>query len=179
MKALLLCVATIWLAGCAGKSQQSREAQNPAEADPGYSASGAEIIETGSDGLPRYTLRAESIHQDPASREITMQSIEMQMRDTRGAQWSLRAANGRMLEAADRLDLAGNVRITGNLGAAGQPVEIRSEQLDYDIAGEIARTASDVTISVSGRQLQARGLTASLRERRVRLESKVHGRFLP
>jgi hypothetical protein len=40
-------------------------------------------------------------------------------------------------------------------------------------------TQAPVRIVMSGRELEARGLTASLKERHVHLESAVHGAFLP
>jgi LPS export ABC transporter protein LptC len=88
------------------------------------------------------------------------------------------ARRGRMPEDATRIDLAGDVRIAGRVGP-DEPVEIRSDALTYEMASAVARSASDVTIRLSGKWLQARGIEANLKARQVRLESKVHGRFVP
>jgi lipopolysaccharide export system protein LptC len=47
----------------------------------------------------------------------------------------------------------------------------------YDVARSLATTNSDVRIDFGGHILTARGLIANLKERTVRLESKVNGRF--
>jgi len=43
----------------------------------------------------------------------------------------------------------------------------------------VASTKSDVRIDFGQHTLTARGLVANLKERTVRLESRVNGRFLP
>ena len=47
------------------------------------------------------------------------------------------------------------------------------------MADSVASTKSDVRIDYGGHVLTARGLIANLKERTMRLESKVNGRFLP
>ena len=65
-------LAVLLLAGCAGRADEGpgRSASND---DPGYSATGTEVIETGADGLPRYRLRADKVRQDPATGAVALE----------------------------------------------------------------------------------------------------------
>jgi lipopolysaccharide export system protein LptC len=51
--------------------------------------------------------------------------------------------------------------------------------MSYDVADAVASTKSDVRIDFAEHTLTAHGLTANLKERTLRLESKVNGRFHP
>lgn len=148
--------------------------------DPGYSLKDAVITETNNAGQPRYTVRAAQAEQDPASGEIALRTIDMQLRDQRGSQWHMQATTGRMPEDASMVALRGAVVVNGNLseGSSGA-VEMRTDSLDVDTRTEKASTRARVTIAMSGRELAARGMKADLKDRRVQLESEVHGRFTP
>ena len=56
---------------------------------------------------------------------------------------------------------------------------VRTATLSYSVADAIATTKSDVRIDFGAHTLTARGLIANLKERTIRLESKVNGRFQP
>jgi len=51
--------------------------------------------------------------------------------------------------------------------------------LSYNVPESVASTKSDVRIDYGSHILTARGLSANLKERTIRLESRVNGRFLP
>ncbi len=177
----LTVAAAMLLAGCARGSVDAADANGSRRApDPGYSASGAQVVETDAAGAPRYTLTAKTIRQDPRSLEVTLDALAMQVRDgTDTPPWRLTARSGRMPEDASRIALSGDVRVAGTIGRGAEPIEIRTETLDYEIEPALARSEDDVTIRLSGQWLEARGIEANLKQRQVRLESKVHGRFVP
>jgi LPS export ABC transporter protein LptC len=139
--------------------------------DPGYSAQQARLIQTGADGLPVYTLDAAQIQQQPDRGLV-------EMRDTEGNQWTARAARGELAQGSGVVQLEGDVHVNGTLPGTGEPTEITSEHLAFDTNAQIVTTQTPVTIVMSGRELQARGLVANLKERHVHLESAVHGFFL-
>jgi len=166
-------------AGCDMAGPLAPQAADPALRDPGYSASGARIIETGVDGRPRYAVRAATIRQDPADGSIALQGIEMRVTRTDAEAWLLSAAAATMPESARNVALTGTVRVTGAVAGGRQSLEIRTEQLAYDLESEIARAPGAVTILLGGRRLDAVGMIANLKDQRVQLESKVNGRFTP
>ncbi len=168
------------LAACAGGTDDDlRGSAAPRGIDPGYSAMNAEIIETGSDGKPRYRLKAERIEQDPVSLEVQLRSLTMKVSDPESGDWRLRADEGRMPQDGQSVALSGSVRVEGTVGERAEPIEIRTPRLDYDLADAQITAPREVTILLSGKWLEARGMEADLKARRVKLESDVHGRFTP
>ena len=77
------------------------------------------------------------------------------------------------------VDVAGNVRLQGVATGQEDTAVIHTDTLRYDVPDAIASTQSDVRIDFGPHTLTARGLIANLKERTMRLESKVNGRFHP
>jgi hypothetical protein len=51
--------------------------------------------------------------------------------------------------------------------------------LDVDTRDDILNTEEPVVVNWAGRQLKSRGVIAAMKERRLLMESNVHGTFLP
>jgi len=177
--AALIAVLAVW-------ALWSRPARNDAPgtatetaAAPGYSASGATLIETGPDGHALYTLRAAEIRQDPVASTVHLDDVAMDYRDSRGDRWLLRSKRGLLLEQQDRVELEGTVRVTGTLDDVAGAARISTERLAFDTRTEIVSTQVPVTLTWSGHRLQARGMRANLKDQRLQLESAVHGHFVP
>jgi LPS export ABC transporter protein LptC len=168
------------LGGCStGRDAATDDPMAGDSATPGFEAREAEIVETGPDGAPRYRVSARTITQDPASRAVRLDAVQMRVEDDADGRWDIAAASGLMPAEADAIELSGDVRIRGAQEGGRGPLEIRGEQIRYEFEPALARSSREVTIFYSGHQLSALGLEARLKERRVRLESKVHGRFNP
>ena len=146
--------------------------------DPGYSAQQARLVQTGVDGQPVYTLDAAQIQQRPDRGVVELQQVRLGFRDAEGNQWTARAARGELAQGSGIVQLAGDVHVNGTLPGSGEPTEITSEHLAFDTNAQVVSTQSPVTIVMTGRELQARGLVANLKERHVHLESAVHGSFV-
>jgi len=152
----------------------------PAEARPdelGYSARDAEVVETGDDGRALYTLNAGRIQQTASTGLVKMMVVRMRLRDSENKEWKLSAEEGQMPQDASKVELFGDVRVAGLLPGTDQDAEIRTRLLSFDTRQEIVSTHAPVTLSFSGRELKANGLVASLKDRRVKLESSVHAIF--
>jgi len=179
--AILALVALI--VGVVVLSGPQRESAAPATVgplhDPGYAARKARLIQTGADGHALYTLDAAQIQQQPNQGTVDLQQVQLGFRDTSGTQWTARADRGRLTQESGVVQLEGGVRVAGALPDKGEPAEISTEHLSFDTQSQIVTTRDPVTLLVSGRELHAQGLIARLKERRVQLESAVHGSFLP
>jgi LPS export ABC transporter protein LptC len=145
--------------------------------DPGYAARQAHLIQTGADGQPVYTLDAAQIQQRPDRGTVDLQQVQLGFRDANGNRWTARADRGELAQDTGVVQLAGSVRVNGSVPDSGQPAEISSEHLAFDTRAQIVSTHDPVTLLMSGRQLHAHGLVASLKERHLQLESDVHGSF--
>lgn len=174
---VLFLVGHTLLAACSGSlPDEARDAAASRAIDPGYSALGTEIIETGADGKQRYRLRADRLQQDPTSMDIQLTGLAMDLVTARQGTWRVTARQGRMPQSAQRIDLSGDVTLA-SLG--GEHIEIRTEALTLEPEAERATSATTVVIRTFGKSLSAKGMEANLKQQTLRLESTVHGRFVP
>jgi len=149
---------------------------SPAADASGYAARDAEVIETGEDGLPIYTLHAQLIQQRPNDERVQLDALQLTFRASDGKQWTARADAGQIRDGGRRIDLFGNVVVQGFLPDSDLPAEIHTSVLNVDTSTEIISTQVPVVLRWSGNEIEARSLRANLKERRLRLES-AHGSF--
>ncbi|MGH8265846.1 MAG: LPS export ABC transporter periplasmic protein LptC [Steroidobacteraceae bacterium] len=177
--AVALIVGVVLLSGPQRESAAPARVGGAAPLDPGYEALTARLVQTGPDGQPLYTLDAAQIHQQPDNSTVQLEQVQMGFRDTNGDQWTARAERGELGQDTGIVQLDGSVHVTGVLPGTQDEAQISTEHLSFDTHAQVVATRDPVTLVVSGRSLSAQGLVASLKERRVQLESAVHGSFLP
>jgi len=179
-------VALLFIAIIAGSFWLGGEPREPAptttveasSADLGYSARNAILVETGEDGFPMYTLNAEMIRQHPSD-GVEFEQVQMSFRDPDGQTWQGRADRGELTTDTGKVDLTGNVHVTGLLPGSTQPADLETEKLSVNTHENIISTSEPVAINSPGRQLKSKGLVATLTEHHLVLESDVRGTFAP
>ncbi len=190
--AVVAVVAGAYFIGRLGRGNGVAEAarQTP---DPGYAAHDAEIIETGYDGRERYRLNAKVIRQQTEAGTIELETLEMnyhpgaqpgtngasQPADTDKEVWHLASDHGLVRADGDDVLLQGNVRVTGSAPDSGAPLSLTTTELRINTPTEFIETRAPVKVTLSGYELNAKGLTADLKAGTLRLESDVHGKFGP
>jgi lipopolysaccharide export system protein LptC len=178
---MLLLALLVLTVGMVMLSAPQHESPAPATTgplhDPGYSAQQARLVQTGPDGLPVYTLDAAQIQQEPNNDIVDLQQVKLGFRDTRGNEWTARAVHGQLVQGSGVVRLSGDVHVNGLLPGTEQPAELTTEHLAFDTRTEVVATRDPVTLTMSGRTLDAQGMVASLKEGHVQLESAVHGSF--
>lgn len=147
--------------------------------DPGYSATDTEIVQTGSDGEPRYRLQAARIEQDPVSLETRLEDLRLETRGRESTRFIVAAPRGVLSRDARRIDLAGGVALTSESSEAGEALQLTTDSLQYDLEAARVRTRESVRLTLQGNELTANGLDANLRTRQVQLRADVRGRFSP
>lgn len=164
-----------------GRRGTEREAAAPTRQplQPGYYMTDARIAELGPDGRPVYRVEADSIVQNPQDSSIVMKDLALAYRAGNAQEWTLTAQSGYVPPGSRTIDLSGDVRIVGQPRPADKPGIIRTEQLSVDPQTDVASTQSRVDIEWDRGRLSAVGLQADLNDERLRLESSVHGRFVP
>ncbi|HEY5103069.1 MAG TPA: LPS export ABC transporter periplasmic protein LptC [Steroidobacteraceae bacterium] len=177
-------VLLVLVAGSLFLGRQQREAETPARAalpseDLGYGARDAQLIETGADGRPKYTVNAKLIEEHPKDGSVELQTVHMILNDTGGNAWTVDAQHGAIVGNGDDIDLSGNVHVAGLLPGTDAPADIASERLSFDTHTQVVTSAAPVTLSWAGRQVHAIGIVANLKDSQVQLESAVHGIFQP
>jgi LPS export ABC transporter protein LptC len=179
--AALLFIAVIagsfWLGG-EQRETTSTTTVEPSTADLGYSARNAVLIETGTDGLPMYTLNAEVVRQHPND-GVEFEQVQMSFRDADGQIWKGRADRGELTTDTGKVDLLGDVHVSGLLPGSSEMADLTTEKLSVDTHENIISTPEPVTVNSIGRQLKSNGLVAMLKEHHLVLESSVRGTFTP
>jgi len=171
-------VAGTWLAYgvLVGGDDDEFEAAGPDEGR-GYYVNSAQLTEYGPDGTPRIVLHADAIEQRLADQNVLLQKLAIDYQTAEAGAWTVTAAQGLMPVAATALLLSGDVVVTGS-EARGAAV-IRTDQLSYDTVSSVIQTAEPVSVQFGSHRLEARGLRVVLNDGTLRLESNVHGRFVP
>jgi LPS export ABC transporter protein LptC len=172
------------IAGSLFLGRERRSADTPAAANRrtealGYAALDAQLIETGADGWPRYTLNAKRIEQDPKDQSVQLQTVHMILNDADGNRWTVDAARGDIVGDGVNIELSGDVHVSGMLPGSEQSADITTDRLSFDTNADIVTSTDPVTFSWAGRQIHSVGIVANLKDSHVQLESAVHGIFRP
>ena len=171
-------VAGAWLAyGVLIGGDEDEFESAAADDERGYYVNAATLTEFGPDGAPRIVLRADSIEQRLADQSVLLSNLALDYQTAEAGAWTVTAAQGRMPAAATALLLSGDVLVTGH-EARGAAV-IRTDQLSYDTVTSVIQTAEPVSVQFGPHSLQGRGLHVVLNDGTLRLESNVHGHFVP
>jgi lipopolysaccharide export system protein LptC len=146
---------------------------------PGYYLKNATLTDFDASGAPSIRIEAERIDQVAHGVEVRLYNVKVNYDAPGGQNWVLVGDTAHIQPGGKVVDFAGNVRLQGESPETQGTAVIRSDTMSYDVTDSIASTKSDVRIEYGGHVLTARGLTANLKERTMRLESKVSGRFIP
>jgi LPS export ABC transporter protein LptC len=155
-------------------------APKAARADlPGYYLKNAVLTDYDQNGAPSIRIDAERIDQIAHGNEVELYNVRVDYDSPDGQTWVLFGDTAHVLPGGKIIDVAGNVRLEGQgTGTEGTAV-VHTDTLRYDVPDAIATTSSDVRIDFDGHVLTARGMVTNMKERTMRLESKVNGRFHP
>jgi len=147
----------------------------------GYAARNARLSQTGPDGRPLYTVEAESMRQLPAQGTVELEQVHLSFRDDGGNLWKAWGDHGSLGQDTGQVELVGNVHVAGLLPGTQDPTHLHTERLHVDTQAQQVHTQEPVTMTTDshGGTLQSHGLSVDLKKGRVRLESEVHGTYLP
>ena len=148
---------------------------------PGYYLKNAVLTDFDIAGNPSVRIEAERIDQIAHGNEVALYNVRVNYQAPSGENWVMVGDVAHVQPGGKVIDVSGNVRLQGEAGATGRetPAVMHTDTLRYDIPDGVATTKDDVRIDFAEHTLTARGLVANLKERTLRLESKVNGRFHP
>ena len=154
------------------------EPRGPAP-EPGYYLREATIEGIGTDGKRLYTLNAERIQQTPSDKSISLEVVELEYESRDAEPWRLRAERGAIPASGELIALSGNVKIEEMLFVGPETTILTTPELNVDLRAQLATTDKEVRIERGNYLLTAIGIRADLKDRKLTLQSEVHGRFLP
>jgi LPS export ABC transporter protein LptC len=143
--------------------------------EPGMVAIGAQIIETGADGKPLYTLNAARISQPMPDGTIYLTSPVLHYTPAAGNPWVLTAEQGQLPQSAQTADLSGSVHAEGKPQGSSQLLDFDTSVLHVDMQRQLATTTAVVHVQQAGNRLTARGMRANLKSDELELYHDVSG----
>lgn len=176
--AVLALAVSTWILSTPGRTPAAKPGGSEAER-PGYYLKNAIMTDYDEAGAASIRIAAERIDQISHSNEVALYNVRVDYRAPGGQSWAMMGDVGHVEPGGKRVDVTGNVRLQSKNAGSEGPAVIHTEALTYDIARSVASTKSDVRIDFAEHTLTARGLIANLKERTMRLESRVNGRFHP
>ncbi|HME41274.1 MAG TPA: LPS export ABC transporter periplasmic protein LptC [Steroidobacteraceae bacterium] len=174
---IALAVSTWNLSSPARRRQTQIDAK---QADlPGYFLKNAVLTDYDLAGDPNIRIEAERIDQIAHGNEVALYNVRVAYQAPNGQVWVMVGDVAHVQPGGKVVDVSGNVRLHGEATGREGAAVIHTDTLSYNVPDAVASTKSDVRIDFAQHTLTARGLSANLKERTMRLESKVNGRFHP
>ena len=176
--AVLALAVSTWILS----SPSRRPTQQPlgaAASLPGYYLKNAVMTDYDEKGDVSVRIHADRIDQIDHGPEVALTNVRVDYQSPQGQAWVLFGDTGRVETGGKILDVAGNVRLEEQSSEHAATAVMHTDTLRYDAANALATTSSEVRIDFGLHTLTAHGMIANLKERTMRLESKVNGRFQP
>jgi LPS export ABC transporter protein LptC len=153
---------------------------NAKQADlPGYYLKNAVLTDYDLAGDPTIRIEAERIDQIDHGNEVALYNVRVVYQAPNGQSWVMVGDMAHVQPGGKVVDVTGNVRLQGEATGHEGAAVVHTDILRYDVPDALVSTKSDVRIDFAQHTLTAHGLDANLKERTMRLESKVNGRFHP
>lgn len=141
----------------------------------GMVATGAQIIETGADGKPLYSLNASRISQPMPDGTIYLTDPVLHYTPSAGNPWVLTAQQGQLPQSAQTAELSGSVHAEGKPQGSSQLLNFDTSVLHVDMQQQLATTAAAVRVQQAGNRITARGMRANLKSGELELYHDVNG----
>jgi LPS export ABC transporter protein LptC len=146
---------------------------------PGYYLKNTVLTDYDAAGAPSVRIHAERIDQIDHGPDVALYNVRFDYQAPNGQSWVMFGNVARVEAGGKVVHVSGDVRLEGQSSEHEGTAVVRTDALTYDVPDAIASTDSDVRIEFGAHSLTAHGLLANLKERTMRLESKVNGRFQP
>jgi LPS export ABC transporter protein LptC len=176
--AVVALVISTWIVSSSARRPQTKADLRQADL-PGYYLRNAVLTDYDLAGNPGIRIEAERIDQIEHSNEVALYNIRVLYQAPSGQAWVMVGDVAHVQPDGKVIDVTGNVRLQGDPAGGEGTAVVHTDTLTYNVASSVASTKSDVRIDFEQHSLTAHGMTANLKERTMRLESKVNGRFHP
>lgn len=146
---------------------------------PTYYVRDALLLRTDETGRVRYRIQAEYAEEQPGGGALLLDGVQIEFREDEGIPWRVHAGRATARIEDQSLELGGGVELVRDSADDGPPAVVRTETLLLEPLQHLASASSRVTFVLGPNELVAEGLKAFLKEDRLELESRVHGRLTP
>ena len=145
------------------------------ETELGFAASGAELVETGADGLPLYRLQATRIAQTQPDADIELTEPRLAY-EQGGGRWTLQADRGTLSSDRRLASLSGNV-LGERTAVHTAALTLHTEALAVDLERHLADAHQAVSVEWGRAHLTGGSLHADMVSDTFVLRGPGHGRL--
>jgi LPS export ABC transporter protein LptC len=175
---LLVAVAVLAVLLYMQEPESGNPATTPAQtaaSEPGFVALSAQIIQTGDNGQPLYSLDAERISQPMPQGTIYLTAPVLHYEPPGANPWVLTAQQGQLPQNAQNADLSGMVNASGIPQGSQRMIHFSTSTLHVDMQKQLATTPAMVHIDWGGSLVSGLGMHADLKSGEVELFHAVNG----
>jgi lipopolysaccharide export system protein LptC len=132
------------------------------------------------DGKPRRRLAADSMVHFPDDDSATLDRPRLELFTEHGRTWEISSTSGQVNPGGESIDLHGEVRISAVDGETeSDRVEMLTSEMVVWPERQYAETESPVKIKFVGGVVDAVGMHADFKQRRMELQAEVRGIYEP
>ena len=168
---LVLVVASWWLLQKPGAINSTATA---VQRGPDMFADHIEVTVMGESGRPEYRIRAEQLRHSPDKQRFDLTRPEIEVNHHDGGNWNIVSENGQMNDKGDQMWFLGEVNIHRH---GDNSMHIRTRDILVKPDEELAETDSAVSITAANYEIDAIGLKADFRNKRLQFRSSVRGKI--
>jgi LPS export ABC transporter protein LptC len=158
---------------------ETRSRAGESAAPPGYYLLDAHLRGTDESGQVAYSIAAERLEENVDLGKLLLEGVVVDYHPPDEIPWVIKASRGVAPKNRAELQLTGGVEVRSAPADGSMPVQITTESLHFTPSTAIAMTDQPVAIEFGDWRVDAVGLRTLLKDRRLELESQVHGEVLP
>ena len=158
------------------KSNSDLEPFNPTRIE--YVVKNAKLYGTNTEGKFLYKIAAQKAQANNTDRQIYLDQVFLNYDGDQDIDWIITSEKGQLLSNSNVLALTGNVTVK-SLSKANNKATILTDYLEINPNTYTIATNRDVLIELDNNKIEAKGLTAQLKENRLNFNSNINANIQP
>ena len=158
------------------KSNDNLEKQNPARVE--YIVKDAKVYGTNTEGKFLYKIIAKKAQASNTDRQIYLDQVFLEYNGDQAIDWRITSDKGQLLSNSNVLALSGNVTVQ-NISNENNMTTIVTDYLEINPNTYTIATNRDVFIELDNNKIEAKGLTAQLKDNRLNFNSNINATIKP
>ena len=143
-----------------------------------YIVKDAKLYGTNAEGKFLYTIVAKKAQANNADRQIYLDQVFLDYDGDQDIDWSITSEKGQLLSNSNVLALSGNVTVQ-SLSNENNMTTISTDYLEINPNTYTIATNRDVLIELDNNKIEAKGLTAQLKNNRLNFISNINASIQP
>lgn len=158
------------------KSNENLEKLNSTRIE--YIVKDAKVYGTNTKGKFLYRIVAKKAQAGNTDRQIYLDQVFLDYNGDQEIDWRIRSDKGQLLSNSNVLALSGNVTLQ-NLSNENSMTKITTDYLEINPNTYTIATNRNVVIELDNNKIEAKGLTAQLKENRLDFNSNINAKIQP